>query len=585
VISANEEVTVLTCLRVREFAIIEQQEVVFEPGLNIVTGETGAGKSIMVDALQLVLGARGRAELVRTGASQADVEALFDVSDDPVAQARLEGVDIEVEDEVVLHRVNQANGRTRAYVNAKMTTAAQLRRLAAGLVDISSQHQHHTLANPATHLGFLDSFAEIDDLEQQMGAAWTRLIDARTAVREVEEQTRNRYDREGYLRYQLSELAGIDLEPGQDQELTDEVRRLRHSERLSRATQGAEAVLYEQENSVTVQLTRVIGGLKELAAIDPRLAEVTQQLESARVELEEAARVLGTYGRNVHADPERQAELESKLHQLRRLERKYGGSLEAMLAYREEVILNLEELVKIEVHLEQRQAELDRALAAASAIARELSDRRKEAAGRLAQAITDELNELGMGEAQVQVDVAPFDSQSHDFAVDDAPLTSTGIDRVEFLIAPNPGEEPRPLAKVASGGEISRALLALKTVLSGAGPAGTYVFDEVDAGVGGAVAEVIGRKLQQIARHHQVICITHLPQIAAFGEVHFFVSKSTREGRTRSSIERLDTDGRVKELANMMGGKQHGRSTRKAAEDMLAKAQMGAVEDPEGPTG
>ncbi len=575
----------LTCLRVREFAIIEQQEIVFEPGLNMVTGETGAGKSIMVDALQLVLGARGRADLVRTGADQADVEALFDVSDDPLTQGRLRAVDIEVEDEIVLHRVNQANGRTRAYVNGKMATAAQLRRLSAGLVDISSQHEHHTLANPSSHLGFLDAFAEIEGLEAQMGAAWTRLLDARTAVKEVEEQIRNRHDREGYLRYQLSELEGIDLEPGQDVELADEVRRLRHSERLSRASMGAEAVLYEQENSVTTQLTRVIGGLQELAAIDPRLEEITQQLDGARVELEEAARVLGAYGRNIHADPERQAELESQLHQLRRLERKYGGSLEAMLGYRQEVIRSLEELVQIEVHLEQRQAELDQALTQASEIARQLSERRKEAAARLADAITAELNELGMGEAQVQVDVAPFDSQSHDFSVDDAPLTSTGIDRVEFLIAPNPGELPKPLAKVASGGEISRALLALKTVLSGSGPAGTYVFDEVDAGVGGAVAEVIGRKLQEIARHHQVICITHLPQIAAFGEAHFFVSKSTRDGRTRSSIRRLDSDGRVKELANMMGGKQHGRSTRKAAEDMLAQAQTGAVEDSEEPTG
>ncbi len=572
----------LTCVRVREFAIIEQQEVVFEPGLNIVTGETGAGKSIMVDALQLVLGARGRSDLVRTGARQATVEALFDVSDDPGARQRLEGVGIEVEDEIVLRRVIQATGRTRAYVNGKLATAAQLRRLAAGLVDISSQHEHHTLANASTHLAYLDAYAELQGLELGMQQAWAVLVDARTAVRELEEAARNRIDREGYLRYQLSELEGLDIRPGDVEKLADEAKRLRHSERLARATQGAEAVLYEQESSLTVQLSRVVGGLQELAAIDPRLSEIVQQLDSARLELEEAARVLGHYGRNVHADPGRQAEVEARLHHLRRLERKYGGTLEAVLAYRDTIQAQLEELVRVEVDLEARQAELDRALEQAGDLAKELSTKRKDAAERLAADITAELAELGMGEARVMVDVANFDKQSHDFAVDEAPLTSTGIDRVEFLIAPNPGEAPKPLLKVASGGEISRALLALKAVLSGSGPAGTYVFDEVDAGVGGAVAEVIGRKLQQIARHHQVICVTHLPQIAAFGEAHFFVSKSTRDGRTRSSIQSLDDSERIRELANMMGGKQHGRSTRKAAEDMLAKAQMGEVVEDEG---
>jgi DNA repair protein RecN (Recombination protein N) len=562
----------LTCVRVSEFAIIEQQEVVFEPGLNIVTGETGAGKSILVDALQLVLGARGRADLVRSGAEQAEVEALFDVRDDPVALIRLEGVGVEVEDEIVLHRVNQATGRTRAYINGKLATAAQLRRVAAGLVDISSQHEHHSLANASTHIGYLDAYAGLGELEAKMQAAWATLVDARTAVRELEEQARNRVDREGYLRYQLTELENLDFEVGEDERLADEARRLRHAERLSRATQGAEAVLYENENALTVQLSRVIGGLQELAAIDPRLGEITQQIESARLELEEAARVLGHYGRNVHADPDRQAEVEARLHQLKRLQRKYGGTLESVMAYRAELLGSLEELVQVEVKLEERQVKLDRALEHAGAVAKELSAARKRSAERLAAAITAELEELGMGEARVLVDVAAFDKQSTDFAVDGAPLTSTGIDRVEFLIAPNRGEEPRPLARVASGGEISRSLLALKSVLAGNGPAGTYVFDEVDAGVGGAVAEVIGRKLQQIATHHQVICITHLPQIAAFGEAHFFVEKATRDGRTRSSIRTLDAQARIKELANMMGGKQHGRSTRKAAEELLALA-------------
>ncbi len=563
----------LTCVRVREFAIIEAQDVVFEPGLNIVTGETGAGKSILVDALQLVLGARGRSDLVRSGAAQAEIDALFDVSDDPVARLRLEAVGIEVEDEIVLSRVIQATGRTRAGINGKLATAAQLRRLASGLVDISSQHEHHRLANSSTHLDFLDAYAELDLFKEQLQQSWSQLLDARTALTELQEQSRNRIDREGYLRYQLTELAELDFQPGEDVRLADEARRLRHAERLSRATQGAEAVLYEQENALCGQLSRLIGGLQELVAIDPRLGEVAKQLDSARLEVEEAARVLGHYGRNVHSDPDQLARMEARLDRLGRLKRRYGGSLESVLAYNDELTQSLDELEQVENHIVAQEQLLAAALELAGEHARTLSERRKQAADALATAITAELKVLGMGEARVVVDVARFEKGLYDFEVDGAPLTSTGLDRVEFLIAPNPGEEPRPLAKVASGGEISRALLALKSVLAGNGPAGTYVFDEVDAGVGGAVAEVIGRKLQEIARHHQVICVTHLPQIAAFGEAHYFVSKSTREGRTRTCIERLDEQARIKELANMMGGKLHPRSTRKAAEELLAQAQ------------
>ncbi|MFH1464933.1 MAG: DNA repair protein RecN [Pseudomonadota bacterium] len=563
----------LTCIRVRDLVIIEQQEVLLEPGLNVVTGETGAGKSILVDALQLVLGARGNTELVRTGADQAEVEALFDVGDDPGVRARLSSSGLETDDDLVLRRVNHKSGRTRAYVNGRLVTVAQLSRLASGLVDISSQHEHHSLTEPSSHLCYLDSYAQLDPAREAFQQAWTELLDARTGLQALEEQARERGEREGFLRYQLNELAEAHLRAGEDDELADEARRMRHAERLSRATQGAEAVLYEQDNAVAGQLTRVVGGLEELASIDPRLGELARQLDSARIEIEEAARVLGQYGRSVHADPRRLAEMEERIDQLNRLKRRYGGSLEAAIAQRKEIAAHLSELEQVEVNLEDQRKKLASRLEAASAKARALSEQRKAAATRLGEAITAELHQLGMGDALVRVEVLPFPVGAHDFAVDGAPLTSSGLDRVEFLIAPNPGEEPRPLHRVASGGELSRALLALKTVLAGGGPAGTYVFDEVDAGVGGAVAEVIGKKLQELARHHQVLCITHLPQIAAFGEAHFYVSKQSRDGRTRSSITRLDDTGRVRELAEMMGGKQHTRATRKAAEDLLLAAQ------------
>ena len=575
----------LTCIRVRDLVIIEQQEVLLEPGLNVVTGETGAGKSILVDALQLVLGARGDTDLVRTGAEQAEVEALFDVGDDPGTHSRLSTAGLESDEDLVLRRVNHRSGRTRAYINGRLVTVGQLQRLAAGLVDISSQHEHHSLTDPTSHLGYLDTYAHLGAAGAAFQQAWTALLDARTSLVALEEQARERGEREGFLRYQLNELTEAGLRAGEDEELADEARRMRHAERLCRATQGAEAVLYEQDNAVAGQLARVVGGLQELAVIDPRLGELARQIDSARIEIEEAARVLGQYGRNVHSDPRRLAEMEERLDRLNRLKRRYGGSLDAAIAQRAEIAQRLSELEQVEVNLDEQRKQLAARLEAVSAEARALSEQRKAAAQRLGEAITAELHQLGMGDALVRVEVLPFPVGVHDFAVDGAPLTSTGLDRVEFLIAPNPGEEPRPLHRVASGGELSRALLALKTVLAGGGPAGTYVFDEVDAGVGGAVAEVIGRKLQQLARHHQVLCITHLPQIAAFGEAHFFVSKQSREGRTRSSIVRLDDAGRVRELADMMGGKQHSRATRKAAEELLLAAQMagsGGGEEPSG---
>jgi len=562
----------LNCLRVEEFAIIEEQEVEFEPGLNIVTGETGAGKSILVSALQLVLGGRGQADLVRSGASQAVVEALFDVHDDELARFRVRSAGIDVEEEIVLRRVNLAHGRTRAYVNGRLTTAAQLRQLAEGLTDISSQHEHHSLANPATHLTYLDAFAGLESERQELQRAWRGLLQAHEAYQKLKKETARRAEREDFMRYQLGEIESVDPQPGEYEKLREEVQRQRHAERLAGATRGAESILYEQDQAICTQLARVVGGLNELVVIDPRLEEIAQQVDSARLELEEAARILGQYGRNVHADTAHLAELEERLASIKRLKRKHGGDLEAVFARRQSLQQQLESMEQVEYHLEEKLEGLDSALKAASHQARLLSERRKKESERLAEAITAELRSLGMGEARVQVEVNPREGQAEGFEVDGAPLCATGVDRVEFLIAPNPGEEPRPLHRVASGGELSRALLALKTVLAGAGPAGTYVFDEVDSGVGGEVAETIGRKLQEIARHHQVICITHLPQIAAFGEAHFKVRKATQDGRTRSSIARLNEPGRIKELGNMLGGRQHGRSTRRAAEEMLTAA-------------
>lgn len=563
----------LTCLRVRHLAIIDQLEVELGPGLNVITGETGAGKSILIDALSLVLGERARPELVRTGAKQAEVEALFDIGDDPEALARLEGSGIDADGELVVRRVIGANGRTRAYLNGSLASAGQLAEIARGLVDISSQHEHHTLVDPGTHLGYLDAFGRLEPLRDEVADAHRALAEADLALREAEQAAASRGEREDLLRFQIREIDELDPKVGEDAELAEERERLRHAERLAKSAGGAEEELYAEDGAVCEVLGRIAGEVRAAASIDARLAPLADAIEGAATQLEEAARELGAYARDVTMDPERQAEVEDRLARLKRLARKYGGDVAGILAHREAAAAELEALSRAEERVLELEAAREAALSSATSAARALSARRRTIADELARRISEELASLGMGGARVEVQVAPLAERGGELSVDGARLSETGIDRVEFLIAANRGEEPRPLRKIASGGELSRAMLAIKRVLAGVGRAGLYVFDEVDAGVGGAVAEVIGQKLADVARHHQVICITHLAPIAVYADRHYRVSKAVEGERTKSRIELLDEPERLEEIARMVGGLTIGESHRRAAAEMLSTAR------------
>ncbi|MAQ14013.1 MAG: DNA repair protein RecN [Sandaracinus sp.] len=565
----------LACLRVRDLAIIDALEVELGPGLNVVTGETGAGKSILVSALNLVLGARGRPELVRTGAENAEVEALFDLGDDPVLRARLEAAGIEPEEngELLVRRVVLASGRSRAYVNDRLTTASQLQTLAAGLADISSQHEHHTLTDPQTHLDYLDAFAGLAGEREVVATAHARLAEAARHLDDLRGRVRDRADREDLLRFQVQEIDELAPVVGEVEELEAERERLRHAEKLVSAAGGAEQVLYAEDGSITETLGRVAARVRQAADVDPALAGPASQLEEALTILEDAAGELGSYAREVDMNPQRLAEVEGRLDRLRRLCRKYGPRVEDVLAHRASAADELENLDQHEERILAAEKARDLALDDARTRARALSVKRKKKSKALGEAISKELGDLGMGGARVHVDLARLEGARGELEVDGARLSESGIDRCEFLIAPNTGEQARPLRKVASGGELSRALLAIKRVLTGLGPAGLYVFDEVDTGVGGAVAEVIGRKLAQVAEHHQVLCITHLAQIAVHGDAHFQVSKDVDEGRTRSTIERLSDEDRLEEIARMVGGVKITKRTRDAAAEMLQLAR------------
>jgi DNA repair protein RecN (Recombination protein N) len=601
----------LSCLRVRNFAIIDELEVVLGPGLNVLTGETGAGKSILIDALGLVLGDKARNDLVRTGAPQAEVEALFELGSGQAVRERLalagisEGPQGEEDEsggeggageggageggrELVVRRVVTAQGRSRAYVNGRMVTLAQLASLAAGLTDISSQHEHHTLVDPMSHLGYLDAFGGLGERVSAMRAAHARLADASGRLEEARARLRGRAERSDFLRFQIAEIDALSPRPGEIAELQGDRERLRHAEKLLRAASEAEEALYGRDGSISEELGRLSATLRDAAALDPALAPAQAAVEQAEAQLVEAARDLGHYARHVALDPERLAEVDERLHGLVRLARKYGaggeGAEAAVLAHRAGAAAELAALEGAEDEIAALERERDAAHATAAELARALSRRRRDIADALSQRVSAELRSLGMGSARIHVDVGALEPRGGDGRgeglVDGARLAATGLDRVEILIAANPGEDPRPLRRIASGGELSRALLAIKRVLAGARRGeraegegrSLYVFDEVDTGVGGAVAETIGQKLRDVASGDQVLCITHLAPIAIYGDTHFLVRKDVVDGRTRSEIVPLGGAERVEEIARMLGGISVTKKTREVAAELLRGA-------------
>ncbi len=563
---------VLTCLRVRNFAIIEELEVELDGGLNIVTGETGAGKSILVDALQLVLGARGRPEVVRTDADAAEVEALFDVSDEIDALDVLREQGLETDGQLVIRRVVNASGRTRAYVNGRLATLGQLREVTKGLADISSQHEFHSLADPRNHLAYLDAFADHEPLIQEVNAAHAALVEAAARLEEVVSEERGRADREDLLRFQIGEIEAVADVLKNEDALLAERERLRHAENLGSTTGEAEARLYSADDAICGSLSRIATSVEQASRFDPALGAVSEQIRDALVQLEDAASELGRYARDLSFDPQRLTQLEEELDQLQRLKRKYGGSRAVVIAHRDQAKAELDSLEQYEERVDRCQRQCDEALERAAAVALSLRKKRQSAARRLSKAISEELSSLGMGEAKVTVELAALEGGPRELQVSGARLSPSGIDRAELLIAPNPGEEAKPLRKVASGGELSRSMLAIKRVLAGLGPANLYVFDEVDAGVGGAIAEVIGRKIHDVAQHSQVLCITHLPQISAYADAHYRVHKEVVGERTKSDIRLLSDAERLEEIARMLGGVRVTEQARAAAQQLIQGA-------------
>ena len=567
----------LTTLRISGLAVVDQVEVDLGPGLNVLTGETGAGKSILLQALHLVLGGRMSADALREGAEEAVVEALFELSPSHPALERLREAGLPVPaggGEVLVRRVATRSGRGRAFVNGALCTVGMLESALRGLVDLTGQHEHVALLDEATHLSILDASAGVDGeggLLARYRAAHQALAAAERRRAELVAAREERARRADWLAYQLREIDAARPRPGEELDLDRERQVLASAERLRAAAREAESAVYAEEGSATERVGRAARSLAEAVQLDPRLDAPLTLLRSAAAELDEAGRSLARYAEAAAGDPERLSEVTERLEVLRALARKHGGTLDAALARAEGMRAELAEVENDAGELQRLECVARDAGAEARSLAAALSEARRAAADALVRAVRRELAALAMARCRVEVEFfAPETALEHAGAA----LGKDGAERARILIAPNPGEPPRPLARVASGGELSRLLLALKRALARTDPVDTYVFDEVDAGIGGAVADAVGRLLAEVSQERQVVCVTHLPQVAAFADRHLRVEKRVQGGRTATGVVSLATaDERRDEVARMVAGATLTPSALEHARALLAAAR------------
>jgi DNA repair protein RecN (Recombination protein N) len=537
----------LRFLSIRHLAVIDRLELELGQGLTVLTGETGAGKSILVGAVGLLVGGRASADLVRTGEDAAVIEAAFEGPDGR---------------EIILRREISAQGRSRAFIDGALATSAALRVLSETLVDLHGQHEHQVLLDPSSHVDVLDTYAGTDEERRAVAEAFGAWQKVRTESERFAAARRESSARADFIAFQLAEIDRAAPKPGEDEELTATRQVLASADKLQRLCADAYQALYESDQAALGSLAVVWKKVGELAGIDERFAPYAGARDSIKPALEDLAYFLRSYAAGIDASPARLQEIEDRLAALERLKKKYGPSLADVIRRGDELRQDMQNLE----HGAERAVELDAALAAARSEyidrSRTLSERRRTASPIFCRTLERSLADLAM--AGTRCDVRFVDAES------DASWTDRGVEQAEFYISPNPGEDLKPLARIASGGELSRIMLALKTLGSTDAPGKTLIFDEVDTGVGGAVADVVGTRLQHLSGRFQVLCITHLPQIAAHGRWHLRISKSVKQGRTTTGVERLDAAARQEELARMIGGSDVSSVVRASAREMLA---------------
>lgn len=553
----------LTELRILNFALIDQLHLEFSQGFQVLTGETGAGKSLLVDALALLVGGRASTDQVRSEKEEAVLEAAFSLPANSPILERLRELDLLPADghEFLIRRILSRTGRNRTYLNGSLTPLHTVQELAGFVIDIHGQHEQQSLLSWHAQLDMLDGFGQLKHIRDQYQQHFLEWRTQAQVLENAKAKASERHQREEFLRHQCQELEGANLSADEEETLLREHHRLQHAGRLYELANRAHHLLYEDEQSILENLRTVGDCLGELATIGPDWQSWREGYEGATVQLRELADALRGYGQDFEHDPDRLAQIDERLSHLQRLKKKYKGTLDDLIARIQELKQELEDLINLEEHIQELERRLSAEQRELESLADQLSKKRKKAASELERRIQEELIALKMEQFQFRVQVSPLSEESK--------LGPNGSDRVEYVISANEGEPLQPLARVASGGELSRLMLAIKTILADVDQVPVLIFDEVDTGVGGAVATVMGQRLRALGQYHQVFCITHLPQIASQAEAHFIVEKEVVKKRTVTRVGQLTQAERQEEIARMLGGLEITKAVRETASEMI----------------
>ena len=565
----------IALLKIRNFALIDQLEIEFGRGLNLLTGETGSGKSIIVDSLGALTGDRVSSDLIKEGESSANLEGLFSVTPSKELRNALEESGIEIEKsgdiELIVRRELSRAGKNRIFINNQLATASLLKRIGPQLVDIHGQGEQATLFDSAIHVDFVDEYGRLDGQREQTREAYHHWNSIRTELGMLRQNEAEKLQLLDILKFQVNEISRANLKAGEEAELEEEKKRLNNVEKLSALSEESYTLLYDAEESTITTLERAVRKVEELAEFDSRFAGYIEGLRSAEAVIGDLAISLRDFSSHLEFSPDRIDEIENRLAEISRLKRKYGDTIEAVLHHLNESKDRLDAVETSELRETELQKELATARERYVQAAKELHDARVKAAATFEKDVEKELKAVALEKAKFKVDIRSPDVSTKEEA--ERTFTVDGFDRVEFFFSANPGESPRPLSKIASGGEASRLMLIIKTVSKIRGGEKTAVFDEVDVGIGGRVAEAVGLKLKQLSSAQQVLCVTHQPQIASLADKHFVVDKVVNRGRTSVSVRELDRVERVEEIARMLAGETVSETAREHARELLATAR------------
>jgi DNA repair protein RecN (Recombination protein N) len=581
----------LKSLTIRNYALIESVEIEFERGLNILTGETGAGKSIIIDALSLILGDRTSSDVVRKGSDKSIVEGIFGMANNEKVKAILEQNEIELQDDIILRREMSLKGQSRCFVNDSLVPLSVLKEIGDHLVDLHGQHEHQSLLRPETHIGLLDEFGSLDKLAEEYRESYNRLSVLFTELRSLSLKEKELREKRDLYEFQIKEIDAVDPRAGEEVDLENELRILENSEKLYEATSQLYQSLYEGEpgrqssevtggQSVYELLVKARNQLEDLAEIDTSFEDSKNECTSAAAIVGELTKFIQSYNSKIEFNPERLEQIRERLGQVTLLKKKYGGSLDVVMEHREKIGREFAMAENFESEIRKLNESIEHERKTCSAAAQRLSTKRRELVGKISKSVCTELAKLGIAHAQFDVKIdnrvlGVSDGKTNGAYVklgrEFYDANQSGIDFIEFYLSTNVGEDLKPLAKVASGGEISRIMLALKTILAKADRLPLLVFDEIDVGISGRIAQAVGKSMKALSQFHQVIAITHLPQIAGFADCHFAVEKNESKQRTSSTIRKLEEEERIQEVARLLSGEELTEASLNGAREFIGK--------------